>query len=502
MGSTNQGYVNWHYILEYMMNKKNKITILISVLLLLTIQSFAQDNSHSNPRIISLDFENKLFKSLPTSLKKGEFYQVKVDNINLNLYSVNIDYKDSTLEALDFPSFNFVGLENLTGILNELAPGEISSVLKGSKKAKMESLSPLPSEGFSDYLSKLDINLTSLEDSIITFQFYFSEQGSSVKQEIENLNNFVIMMESLIISHLVEGDKTWNENMQNDLTAEDIYKLSQSFRKRFQEIQRFMIATEKVYLAFYKRNQDEIDDDKNLKQKHEANTKLLAEIKKLAEYALGVLKPQAVQQWLKSAVFMGNTGYTYTSLPFQLKGDFTDLSIQIVPRTKEFGLDEYHTQIRLPKVSKWYYGVGTSLYSSNLSDDQYSVQTTTIDSTTSRFRVINEEQSGWEAGISTLFHVGGTIKSSNVGMHLSLGPSISLTKPLKPRLMAGGGLSFGKSNKLIFNGFIISGLVNRLSNSYKEGKTVIVDPADIPESVTVSKIGWGVGGSIGYLYTF
>src|ERR1700744_2738543 len=65
-------------------------------------------DTSGNPSVIKLDFITKKYISkVPLDkFKRGDFYQVEIDNINLNAYKVTINNRDSiTQTGLTIPTF-------------------------------------------------------------------------------------------------------------------------------------------------------------------------------------------------------------------------------------------------------------------------------------------------------------------------------------------------------------------------------------------------------------
>jgi hypothetical protein len=71
---------------------------------------------------VDIDFgygkiEKKDFISLPRKIKKGDFYKVRINNINPNWYKVVINSKDTTVtQKLEMPTFGDISLESIKAL--------------------------------------------------------------------------------------------------------------------------------------------------------------------------------------------------------------------------------------------------------------------------------------------------------------------------------------------------------------------------------------------------
>jgi len=100
--------------------------------------------------------------------------------------------------------------------------------------------------------------------------------------------------------------------------------------------------------------------------------------------------------------------------------------------------------------------------------------------------------------LSTLLHFGWKLKNPYLGFHGSIGPAFSISNKVKPRLAIGGGLSFGKKQMLTIDVLGLGGYVNRKSEGYSTKDSYSAEPGQI----VVSKLNFGWGISIGYIYKF
>jgi hypothetical protein len=155
--------------------------------------------------------------------------------------------------------------------------------------------------------------------------------------------------------------------------------------------------------------------------------------------------------------------------------------------------------VLFPHKIKSYTSVGLSYYASTLYDKAYSTTKTIINDSTNHFKFTEEEDNNFELGLAALLRYGRKSKKHNFGGHFSVGAGVSLTNTIKPRFLFGGGFSIGKKHMLAVDLGGIVGYVDTLSKTIDLKKT---DYPEKPETITVSKVGFGRFLSIGYIYQF
>jgi hypothetical protein len=230
--------------------------------------------------------------------------------------------------------------------------------------------------------------------------------------------------------------------------------------------------------------------DKSIKESYD---KLLSTLTD----ALASISADRTFELLSAIVLIeNNANNTYTSLPFQFIGDQAIVKISIVPRDEKYNLQSYYSQIVFPLEIKKYKVVGVSFYCTSLHDRAYSTIKT---DPTSDFSLLEENVSKAELGIAALFRYGEKWNKKNCfGGHFTLGTGISISNKIKPRFLIGGGFSFGKKHMVAIDCGGIVGYVDRLSDAVD----LFEPPPEKPENITVSRIGLGIFGSIGYMYQF
>lgn len=221
----------------------------------------------------------------------------------------------------------------------------------------------------------------------------------------------------------------------------------------------------------------------------------------LLDKALDLINQDKLSAFMQSIVHLENSkGTTWTSLPIQHLGDIGKFEINITPKSTDFGLPSYKQEyaFHLPNTytgvsAGFYLGIGTD-------NESYSILETKNSNNTSDFEIIKENDQNSEIGFTTLIHFGKKYDDNqDVGYHLSVGPAISLSSVIKPRLCIGGGFSFGKyKNMLTIDVLLLTGYFDVKSNIYDVG----LKYSSKPEQITVSKLGVALALNVGYIYKF
>lgn len=174
-----------------------------------------------------------------------------------------------------------------------------------------------------------------------------------------------------------------------------------------------------------------------------------------------------------------NKNNCYYSLPLQFREEYSDIILEIIPKSEDFNTAAYNMKLRYPNPSQWYWTIGFSLYRSNLSTNEYTVKESKID-TISQFQIVEENSLDSEYGTAAMLKIGGIIwKEYLLGIHGTLGIGMGFSDNIKPRLLLGGGISIGKAHKFTIDGGFIGGYTRTLSNAYSLDEQMLVKPDNI-----------------------
>lgn len=166
--------------------------------------------------------------------------------------------------------------------------------------------------------------------------------------------------------------------------------------------------------------------------------------------------------------------YEYRSMPVQMLGDVLNISLSFEPLKTDEGLQSYKTDFTLPNRINRIITFSTGFFYSGLIDDRYSNQLIQIkrpgQSDSLRYQLVKEDAGSGSFGINALLHIGTRIYN-DVGVHLALGPGLTLEKNPSPTLHLGGGIYIGRQNKLLLTGGYTWGFTERLSKTYNTSVT-------------------------------
>ncbi len=562
------------------------------------------------------------FKKHLDDLKEGDFYKIKITNINTFRYNISVTGRDTILERKieDFPSFSGFSLDNIQGLLSNIpgldvinsidTPGELTTDTTLKKVIILPKNLPTPHSGsinpeiIRDTIEKvnvflLDINKTLKDwtdlvdnfvytDKALSFdidQFYnkkpnMAELEEKVKKRQKEYEEF--QKKYKLIINRVNVLKDQNEKLLEAFkkTLADIAKLkpeeytkqlaAKIVKKRIDferdtrleylngsmnmikgMIDKLGVYVEEQYAGLYfetncvialncEEAKNKIIDDRNAiiqkieststeykkwrqdyvremkkfmdKKVLEGNTELTNADAKIIETYDAISKsldeaskavgPKEVGKMLKAlSEVVNHSSFTYTSLPMQVKGDQAIIKIAIVPRDSGSTLQAYHAEYAFPRYKKYFIGTGASFYLSWLHDDAYSVtDTNTIVGADPDHILVKENDKGnFETGSLLTFNLGFGLDERKLhSLGLFVGPGISFTKTIKPRLALGANYAFGKRNKFTFGIGGIIGYSERLSKAFDDNEVYKTKPTDY----MVSKFSGNFVMQVGYIHNF
>lgn len=450
-----------------------------------------QNHSGKTPIVINLDFTEKKFENLDRleELKKGDLYQLRIKNINLNLYNVLIENKDSLIKT-DIPLFPFdlMNLDNLSKIIAELSP--ISTISESTKI------------GFGG-----DVALT--KDSIISknriiermnleSKFLLTIKDSIYYSKI-SIDSLQFSMNKRALSYIVENNNSDYYNyLKSSFNMENALKSTEKIRMKIKGILDKLKESFLKYQTFYTENKAIIDKTINLNKRNKEINEAYAKAIESINNVYTSIDANKVYTWFNSLILLeNNNSGEYLSLPMQKAGDITNFKIKVVPKKSEYGLSSYQSNLQFPTYTKPYLGIGMGFYISTMYNEAFSINSTKVDTVTS-YNVIDEKPLHSEIGFATLLYYGVRFNNSNCGIHLTFGPAFSISNKISPRLAVGGGFSFGKKQMLTVDFMAIAGYAERLSKVYSVDGIFTVQP----QNITVSKLKYGGAISFGYIYKF
>lgn len=178
---------------------------------------------------------------------------------------------------------------------------------------------------------------------------------------------------------------------------------------------------------------------------------------------------------------------TFYSLPYRLKADITKFSIDISAIDPTKVPQSFNTFIELEKHPNRLWSFTSGVFLSKLINHDFSIRTNVqqnaqnpLKKDTLNYSILQEQNNKVSAGINALMHIGTYLgDQKETGVYLAFGPGLTLEKTPQVRAFIGGGVMFGRTNKLALTFGWTGGLVKRLSANYKLSDTYNPAPVDI-----------------------
>lgn len=177
----------------------------------------------------------------------------------------------------------------------------------------------------------------------------------------------------------------------------------------------------------------------------------------------------------------------YLSFPYKLNGDISRFAIDITGIDATKTPQSYSTIIELNRYPNRLWAFTTGVFVSGLKNDEFAIHTHTqtnagnpSTSDSLNYSIHREKNTGVSAGINALIHLGSYFhENSETGGFVAFGPGLTLEKNPQVRVLLGGGLVFGRNNKLAFTFGWAGGPVKRLSGNYNTEDRYHPAPTDI-----------------------
>lgn len=492
---------------------KKSFTFLFILFTFFRLEIFGQTGLE--PKIIEVKIADDGNKTIDISqveeIEKGEWYQLKITGINLNNYQVILDNSDSILiSALSVPDIQTFSLEAISKALEGIDQSGISTIFKQS----------IPSFGglFMPKLMELNNNIDIVKQADdIWFEALEKQEEEKViaivKAEMMGFEKEITEFKNSLENVRTEFDD-WAFNIyQYELDAKkNIPKVTDFWKKkpletiieirsRSNKLKAKIFKSQEKYKAYSEGLSDEIkkmDAHKKLdKAIKEAYTKLI----EVAEIAQKGMTADVVKKILLPIIELDNNkSRTFFSLPQQFKGEQATVTLQLKPWGKSQS-QTYPTSFKFPIKSGNYKGVGVSYYFGGLHDDVISaIGEVAPGDTIQTFNLVKENVTKVEMGTALLLRIGKKMKKHpKVGGHGTFGLGLSLSDKLRPRFLAGGGLTFGKIHMFAIDAGFLAGYVEKESKVFENRQSGLLEnPAD----TTISTLKCSYFVSLGYVYKF
>lgn len=421
-------------------------------------------------------------------LTRNDFYRIKVSNVNQNLYKISFQTVDTVLsKALQTPTFGNFEIDAITKLIGGLSPLS-TSIVEVQKQVEKAGNVVSNLKGFTKNSEADTVNGEIERHNRILKSYLIAVQ--KIKASIDSVQLSVYQFE--LNALLLDDNNKCKPDNNNYCSALQRILL---IRIEIEDLNKKIKDSEREYLAFADAHKQEIKKDYE-----EANGKVKAAYTGLittTSETLALINADKTRELLsRMLVAQNNSATDYTTFPIQFTGERAKISLIVSPRKDDYLLQTYKTDLIIPFVQKNYTAVGISFYGAGLHDEVYSTLGTPVNDSVTNYTLVNEKASKQEIGVAALLRFGTKLDDSEFyGIHGSIGSGISISTKVKPRMLLGGGFSFGKTHMFTIDGGLIAGYVDRLSAVANE-RAVYVKP----EPVMVSKLKAGGFISFGYLF--
>jgi hypothetical protein len=270
--------------------------------------------------LLEIDFNTKkLSINSLDSIKEGEYYQIKINHINQNLFKVSLSSIDTfSSKPQQTPTFGNFDLEALTKLISAISP--LSTAITGAsinptfKNAFLEELTIDAPKGPNDEITKM---MNSEKSNLLKAKDSFEK----VTKRIENLKFeiFKIRLNSLRQNNITVSynfDQAFNdlEKIRNEIVVlKDSLLNGKNSYEKFSTNKQPAIVKDVSYVS----------NDKLIKETYEKFLGLIAEA------SISVSADKANELLSSIVLIENNSNNTYTSLPIQFLGEQAKVQISI-----------------------------------------------------------------------------------------------------------------------------------------------------------------------------
>lgn len=451
-------------------------TLLIPFVLLFYGPTFAQQEQQNSDtdKITEIGFDLTDQKGIDpvqiekyNALKKGQFFRLRIYNVNTYLYDVSVANEDIDTSA-DLPAslldlLDFGGIKTSLGNLNSVSEVVKKFVAIGSDTSQhFNAGSILTIEDLKKYFAGLQSN-AKIAFTNIGIRY---AKVDAIFAKAESFQNTMITVERNIL-----GGTPSKQDIKVALTSFNEAKVA------ILEIKAKLAGESEQFLKVLETNKASIAKDKDVKTSGAEIKKVYEALIKASDNLMAQLSAENYATF--SSVLIGvlnNLDFSYTTLPIQRYSDVNELVISLKPRDKNTKLSGYTTVLRIPDIEKSFWGVSTGFYVTDNPENNYSV-VERVENGQTLYDFLKEDTASVELGINTMIRYGrrvGEILDTPTFWHFGFGAGLSIDQRFKPRLMAGTGFAFGNKNKLFIDVGAIHMYYNTLSKAYaEEGNTVL-----------------------------
>ena len=407
-------------------------------------------------------------------LQKGDHYKVEVNGVNLNLYRVVVEGTDTlTSKAVAFPTFAIPGLAELTTLSSNI--GALATQVNSTIAPHNNNIMP---------------NNLQYDSLLLSFKGEKEDQNQTNIIRIK-LNEYAVIHDryndSLRVLRYCIDSILWKLKLRSlelrsvapiaitGTSYDQFIAQLEHLRLRVANGQKVVLNGSKELSQFtalqpVKKLIGQHDDIEAFHKEVAEKLTVLVGKYDAAFATVNVTTMDPLLEQLK--ILDGNYGFSYCSIAFQYKGGEGRIKVSATPVNPAMNLPAYATTYRFPLKRKRYVGVSAAFYFSGMYNQAFStitgVDLISNGDTTDGYLIKEEKVAKNEIGVAALFTYGWSIKSSNCGIHLTVGPAVSLADKVRPRLFTGVGLACGKEHLVLFNLGYLTGFSERRSVIYPD----------------------------------
>lgn len=466
---------------------------------------YAQHSIH----LIEIDFEKcqtsingcgTNFK-LPEEVNIGDYYQVRIHNINLNQFKVSINGKEDTTKtpSISTPTYSSFSIDPIIALTDGLSTtvtgkdllSQLNALQELGGVRSMEAMSTIPVFG-----EDPGVDDRNEEKQVV-------DELNLIVHTLNILNNDFTNLIHIKLSNDLERARSFtnllsNENLYASLVLEDqIFEHADKIQKGLADLDKRFYEILLDYNTLVENKGGIIKNDAEIKTfSDDVNKQLKATKESLDESKQSISIKAILDEAIQATMISQNRSAIYTSLPNLINSKETIVTISIDPREPTYLKNKYESVFVMKKETRNYFGTGISYYYSYLSDENYSVLETISESDTT-YAIVDEGLNKGEIGLASFLRIGKIHKDDErFGFHGVLGAGASITETVRPRLMVGGGISFGNTpHSIALDLGLIVGHSERLSNA----ANTTVNYSIKPERLTVSELDFKLFISLGYV---
>ncbi|MFY0674602.1 MAG: hypothetical protein JXQ87_14480 [Bacteroidia bacterium] len=425
---------------------------------------------------VEIDFADSNIDPVIGDVGKGEFFRVKVKNVNLNKYSIEVLIDNNVVPNAEVfptvPSVDLSGLSSLASVVEDFPeigyqlPDESNDQpIEGNTIIEMQKSdqNDVP-KYFWSLMKKLWNNLEIQESELDSL-------GKDVSKDYQTLISHYSIFQNYRSQLLGYGE---NDLITSKITKVEVERMVDDLNKIYErnsKIKGQVKSIERCITEIYQpvRQNTEYPISPKLHQEILDVTQKVEYLKVMVDEIIAKSSKAQIDALLESILYL-NEKTDYISLPIQNISGQTKVTVNIKPReeyAKVGGQSYTFGPFLVPGQLQNYISTGASFYAAGLRDNR--VQKDIIMSDTSMYQLSDLPDNPFELGISSLLKYGRKHEvellgeMQDVGLHFSCGLGARIGATIKPRILVGGGVTFGDIHNISIDYGYIIGYTSQLS---------------------------------------